>query len=421
MAGFLTDYYSGAEGAGSLDFRDRRDMIARGEALRFAPEDIAWLEDRYIRDLVDRQGAVLDIPIQNARGAVSGYNRLDNPNVGPGGTRTISSGEALMRSRASAAGGRALADPAGIGPALERQNYNAKMREAFATADYLSQFMEPERIADEVFRQTGVRLPGGITTPNLDKRYDAAADRRQKEVSAANTAEDAEKKRLEREAAPVIARSNVDSVTEALDDVIKEAKRLREHKGAYLGSGLTGNIAAALPISSEAKDFQIGLNAFKGRIALNTIQALKAASPTGATGFGALSEGELKVLQDSFGALDRAQSYDEVRRVLADIQKVAQRQSQQTERRYQTEFGRRAAPSQRAIEPAAPAPGAGIPPPDQRPPGVYATPRGNLYWTGQGWTQPTSEQVPSQTATPSMPPINPAAAAIQFGAGLVRR
>lgn len=29
-----------------------------------------------------------------------------------------------------------------------------------------------------------------------------------------------------------------------------------------------------------------------------------------------------------------------------------------------------------------------IPPPDQRPPGLYQTPKGNLRWTGTGWVQP---------------------------------
>jgi hypothetical protein len=415
---FLTDYYSGAVGAGELDYRDRNAMIDRGEVLRYAPEDIAWLEDRYIRDLVDRRGAVLDIPNANGRG----YSRLDNPEVGPGGWRNISGAEALGRSRRAAAGGRALEDPAGIGPALERQNYNASYNNALRVADYLVQFLPPERVADEVYRQTGVRLQGGLTTPNLDKRYESAADRRQKEASAAKTAEEAEAKRLEREAAPLIARGNVDTVMESLDDVIKEAKRLEQHSGANAATGLTGKIFGAIP-GTDAYDFRAGLEAFKGRVALNTIQALKAASATGATGFGALSEGELKVLQDSFGALDRAQSYDEVRRVLADIQKVAQRQSAQTERRYQTEFGKRAAPSQRGIEQPQPVDGSqqfGVPPAAQRAPGIYNTPRGPMYWTGQGWTQATSEQSGTQAPAPSVPPISPAAAAVRFGAGLAR-
>ena len=55
---------------------------------------------------------------------------------------------------------------------------------------------------------------------------------------------------------------------------------------------------------------------------IQTMMQLKAASPTGATGMGALNKEEGQALRDSFGSLDTWQSPEQLRRTLENIKTV---------------------------------------------------------------------------------------------------
>jgi hypothetical protein len=60
----------------------------------------------------------------------------------------------------------------------------------------------------------------------------------------------------------------------------------------------------------------------QARIALTKMMTLKNASATGSTGFGQLSEKELKLLTDHLGSLEQAQSPEEIKKVIGQIYKT---------------------------------------------------------------------------------------------------
>lgn len=71
--------------------------------------------------------------------------------------------------------------------------------------------------------------------------------------------------------------------------------------------------------ASEYADAATALDGLKAKIRLNVIQMLKDASKTGATGFGALSDTEGKVLESKFGALTPEQSPEQAEKTLREI------------------------------------------------------------------------------------------------------
>lgn len=92
-------------------------------------------------------------------------------------------------------------------------------------------------------------------------------------------------------------------------------------KGISWNTGLTGSALSMLP-GTEARNLQAELDTIGSGSMLQTMQALKAASPTGATGMGALSDSEGKLLRDSMGSLDTWQSPEQLRRNLLNIRKT---------------------------------------------------------------------------------------------------
>jgi len=90
-------------------------------------------------------------------------------------------------------------------------------------------------------------------------------------------------------------------------------------------SGITG-IRGAIPNipGSASADAQARLEALRSQVGFNVMQALKDSSKTGSTGLGSVTEGEHKLLQAQLGNLQKAQSEDEIRRVLEDIMKFTE-------------------------------------------------------------------------------------------------
>ena len=109
----------------------------------------------------------------------------------------------------------------------------------------------------------------------------------------------------------------VAKVEAAGNDIKGAVERLREPEmleSAFGWSALGRNIN-----STEYADAANTLLTLKSKIRLNVIQMLKDASQTGATGFGALSDTEGKVLESKFGALTPEMSPEEADRVLGEI------------------------------------------------------------------------------------------------------
>lgn len=127
------------------------------------------------------------------------------------------------------------------------------------------------------------------------KPYGYDDDQRRKDEAAA-----AERKKAEREGrADQLSYENTDA---GFSDIMRMAARigtnpnLEDYTGMY--DGRTPNL------TEGARAFASDLDVLKSNLALTALNAAKAGSATGATGFGALSEGELKILQNQIDSLD---------------------------------------------------------------------------------------------------------------------
>jgi hypothetical protein len=107
-----------------------------------------------------------------------------------------------------------------------------------------------------------------------------------------------------------------------VDELVNNVKGARALvKGGY-STGMTGAVLSHLP-GTDARDFQATLEAIKGGIILEKMQALKEASKTGASGLGALSEKEGDRLAASVAALDPGMSDEKLNESLDAIEKHA--------------------------------------------------------------------------------------------------
>lgn len=82
--------------------------------------------------------------------------------------------------------------------------------------------------------------------------------------------------------------------------------------------GVFPNIPGGSAANAKAR-----LEALKYQIGFNVLQEMKNASKTNASGLGQITEKEHIYLQNQLGSLERAQSEEEIRRVLDDISKFA--------------------------------------------------------------------------------------------------
>lgn len=142
--------------------------------------------------------------------------------------------------------------------------------------------------------QTMEMIPGGPAQVAADAR-DAARQARQDAADAK-----AEQKRQGETARQKEAAESANSLISALD-------RLERSPGfSGLGS-VMGDFKQGVPyFRNDVKDSQAQLENIRSQVVLATMSKLKALSSSGATGFGALSEKELAVLQNALASLDSA-------------------------------------------------------------------------------------------------------------------
>lgn len=134
-------------------------------------------------------------------------------------------------------------------------------------------------------------IPGGPAQIAIDARADAAAARKAAEdVKAAQKAQAAAARQTE--------------ASEAANQLVSAIDTLTNSEGfSDLGTAM-GDIKINTPlIRSGAKDAQAQLENIAGQVALTTMAKLKALSSAGATGFGALSAPELKLLENAIATL----------------------------------------------------------------------------------------------------------------------
>jgi len=241
-----------------------------------------------------------------------------------------------------------LEDPFGIMPGIERGQYSAKQAQALKVADYLAQFLPPERLRGEVYKYTGVDLGGNITTPNLEerqtnvlKREDLRSQITSRGVTAEENLEDIAKKRQERRAAPVEARSSFENATLQLDRMAEEAGKIQNNESLWRAVGLVG-WAPNIP-GSAAADVTAQIKSLESQVGFSVLQAMRDASKTGGA-LGNVSNVELELLKSNLAALASAQSPAQYRQSLGQIVDYTQRSKERLERAfldtYPTQFKR---------------------------------------------------------------------------------
>lgn len=157
------------------------------------------------------------------------------------------------------------------------------------------QFKSPQTNVPSGYRPTangGLEpIPGGPAQIALEAKRSAAA--------AKQAAEDAkaEQKRQVAAARQAEAATAANNLVGAIDQLMSAPGY------ANLGTA-SGDVMIATPmIRNDAKDANAQLQNIAGQVALSTMARLKALSSQGATGFGALSGPELKLLQNAIATL----------------------------------------------------------------------------------------------------------------------
>ena len=112
--------------------------------------------------------------------------------------------------------------------------------------------------------------------------------------------------------------------------LLNEMSGLVKHDTAGFGSWLRTTPLTDATYVSELK------STIQSRLALAKMMSLKSASSTGSTGFGALSEKELKLLTDFQGSLALAQDPKDIKRVLMKIYNHLEHQNSMYDRKLQS-------------------------------------------------------------------------------------
>lgn len=170
-----------------------------------------------------------------------------------------------------------------------------------APADPAAAYEAPRAAAE----LTGQRLRNNLTQVQTQAAVAEAQMRQQEAAREAagrpNPALLAGQRRLQHE-----------SVIEALD----RARSVLSGSSA----GAAGQILSRIG-GTQARDLRGALNTIASRLTIDNLQALKSSSPTGASGFGSLTEREGELLRDSVASIDQFQSRDQLEASLAQIER----------------------------------------------------------------------------------------------------
>ncbi len=151
-------------------------------------------------------------------------------------------------------------------------------------------------------------IPGGPAQVAADARADAAAARKAAEdLKASAKAQEAQQRQSE-------SATTAQNLVSAIDTLT------RSPGFSSLGTEW-GDTQIAIPVMrNDAKDADAQLKNIAGQVAMATLSRLKSLSATGATGFGALSNQELQLIQNSIATLQSERiSNAELRRSLKII------------------------------------------------------------------------------------------------------
>jgi len=109
------------------------------------------------------------------------------------------------------------------------------------------------------------------------------------------------------------------TMVSAISNMNDAMTRMGGRSGEFFGSGFFGKAASFIP-GTSAYDQVADVEFLQSNVALNAMAELKELSPTGSTGFGALSEKELRVLTDKYANLNPFTSPDLFQKNLKQLQ-----------------------------------------------------------------------------------------------------
>lgn len=131
---------------------------------------------------------------------------------------------------------------------------------------------------------------------------------------------------------PRIDQKTFESARATLEDVRKIRPRVGFFTSGMLGAAQAGNPEATGMWANKegwkgtpGYDLASDIKTLQGRNVINELGALKAGSPTGASGFGSLSGSEGTLLKSTIGNLDIGQSEQQLRRNLDRAQELTTR------------------------------------------------------------------------------------------------
>lgn len=199
----------------------------------------------------------------------------------------------------------AAAERAALAQASREAAAEKARQDRAAAADRAQQ----DRESREAIARISADARRDVASVGASIRGAAAADKKQ-------AAED--DKANKRRAAVSVAQDTMD----VLNQLIDENDQLKPGVGNLFGA-TTGS--RWIP-GSRAADAEASLDQLIGKSVVGLINEMKSQSRTGATGFGALSEKELKILQDAANKLNnRWQSNESARRELVRIREKVQK------------------------------------------------------------------------------------------------
>jgi hypothetical protein len=172
-------------------------------------------------------------------------------------------------------------------------------------------------------------IPGGPAAVAREREAEqsrlakASADRKEKELklrldqASAKATSEVEKKRIADEA----LKSAAEDARLSADTTLREIDKARSLIDKPFAQGFGSSIGGFFS-GSAANDLETSYDVIRSNEALSRIIALKKASPTGSTGFGALNLKELETLQSRFAKLTRSASDVAAKEALNDLERI---------------------------------------------------------------------------------------------------
>ena len=117
----------------------------------------------------------------------------------------------------------------------------------------------------------------------------------------------------------VARKSKLDSIIQENAETALEAAKIAKPKIGYFSTGLPGQILSNVG-GTDAKDLEEALRPIKALTGFDKLQELREMSKTGGA-LGQVAVEELRFLQSVKGSLDTAQSEDQFRQILGNVEK----------------------------------------------------------------------------------------------------